>query len=67
MENLESINGHALKPPFRIADLMADKFMKLYTNTTIFARQTNQTVGKKKDYYITLKQLNELINQVDIF
>ena len=58
------IKGHSLKPPFRIEDLIADKLMELYTNATQTARGKNQTIGEKKDYYITLEQLNEFMKEL---
>ena len=59
------IKGQSLIPPFCIEDLIADRFMKLYTHATILARKTSQTTGAKNDYYITLEQLNELMNEKD--
>lgn len=39
------------------------KFQNLYAQATLLARKNNQTVGDKNDYYITLEQLQVLIQQ----
>jgi hypothetical protein len=36
----------------------------LYTQATILARQMSQTVGEKRNYYITLEQLMDLIQGI---
>lgn len=61
MSVLEPTKAKDVPRPFRIEDLIADRFMKLYTNATKLARQTNQTTGEKNDLYITLEQLNDLM------
>ena len=38
-----------------------EAFGRLYLDATIFAKQTSQTIGEKRDYYITLEQLMELM------
>ena len=40
---------------------------RLYFEATKIARQLNQVVGEKNDYYITLAQLEELIRLEQLF
>lgn len=35
----------------------------IYTEATEVARENNQTVGEKNDFYITLEQLNEILKK----
>ncbi len=37
--------------------------MNIYVGATEFARNNNQTVGEKNDYYVTLQQLEAIILQ----
>ena len=38
----------------------------VYTNAINIARENNQTVGEKNDYYITIAQLEFLIKEFEI-
>ena len=42
----------------RVRDINRKKIIPAATD---FARMTNQTIGEKKDYYITLTQLMDLL------
>lgn len=41
-----------------------DEFVELYTAAVLLSRQNNQTVGEKNDYYVTLEQLERLIQSL---
>ena len=41
-----------------------DQLNRLYIDATILARATSQTIGEKRDYYITLEQLMDLIKGI---
>jgi len=41
-----------------------DQLLRLYTDATVLARATSQTIGDKRDYYITLEQLMDLISGI---
>lgn len=44
-------------------DLLIQTLMQIYSKAIQIARVNNQVVGKKNDYYITLQQLEELLNE----
>lgn len=62
----ETITGLAMgfDAPIRIEDIIADKLMKLYHSATVLSRQQLQTTREKREYYITLEQLNELMKSL---
>ncbi len=41
--------------------IMKKGIQKLYLYANELAKKNNQTVGKKKDYYITLNQLGQML------
>lgn len=43
---------------------MEEILTALYFNAVTLSHRTEQTVGEKNDYYITLEQLESLIQQV---
>ena len=40
---------------------MPDAMMSLYGDASLVARRNEQTIGVKRDYYITLEQLMDLM------
>ena len=42
--------------------LIDSNLVVIYTRATMLARQNSQTIHEKNDYYITLEQLEILIN-----
>lgn len=38
---------------------------RFYMEAINIARQNNQTVGEKKDYYLTLQQIEELLKEIE--
>jgi len=44
-------------------DLLISTLLQIYVKATELARDNKQTVGEKRDYYITLEQLEALFNE----
>ena len=40
------------------------EIINIYTRATKFAMEKGQAIGEKNDYYITLRQLEELLKQI---
>ena len=40
---------------------LEDKIIEIYTKAIELAREKNQTIGEKNDYYITLEQLEKIV------
>ena len=48
----------------KISEAVKEVLEKIYTNSIEIARQNNQIIGEKNDYYVIISQLDEKIKQI---